>query len=189
MARQEELPAVAGWRTAAGQRNPLDRAMAKGKPPAGAAGPAGARAAGPAGAAERVFEGPGESPGARCEDLWTQDRAGVQRGCWAGRAADGSAGIRRARSWAPRVRPSRRRSPDLASTGPVSVQYCLRCRLRLLLISCKLTAASLRCAAPSSAITTPRRGQPRQHCCHVLSRAALQLRRWFSAKAGAGASG
>jgi hypothetical protein len=43
-----------------------------------------------------------------------------------------------------------------SSTGPVSVQYRLPCRLRLLLTSCKLSAASLRCAAAFSAISAVR---------------------------------
>lgn len=60
MARQEELPAAVARRIAAGQRKGLARAVAQ--------------------AAGRVFEGLGESPGARYEDLWAQDRGGVQQG-------------------------------------------------------------------------------------------------------------
>jgi hypothetical protein len=154
---------VTGRPIASGQGGRFARAVAADKRPADAAGEGkarpGARAVGPAGAAERVFAGPTESPGARCEDLWARNRSGEQQGCGAGRAADGCAGIRRARSWAPRVRPSHRRPPDLDwyRTGPVSVQYRLACRLRLLLISCKLSAASSRCAAVSSVISTPGR--------------------------------
>ena len=84
MARQEELPAAVARRIAAGQRKRLARAVAQAERSASAAGegeaPAGATAAGPADAAGRVFEGLGESPGARYEDLWAQDRGGVQQG-------------------------------------------------------------------------------------------------------------
>jgi hypothetical protein len=107
VARQQELPAAAARRIAAGLRKRLARAVEEAERSASAAGegegPAGAGAVGPADAAGRVFEGLGESPGARCEDLWARDRGGVQPGQGGCRAADGSAGIRRARSWAPRV--------------------------------------------------------------------------------------
>jgi hypothetical protein len=137
---------------AVGQWKRLARAVAEGARRAGVAGEgealAGARAA-----------GPGESPGARYEDPWARGRASVRQGCWAGRAADGCAGIRRARSWAPRVpcdrssrvRPSAANSESDEPRRPTAglglvpdqyqSQYCLPCRLRLLLISCKLTAA------------------------------------------------
>jgi hypothetical protein len=66
---QLELRGVAARRIAAGQPNPLDRVMAKGERPM-------AKGERPPGAAERVFEGPMERPGVRCEDLWARDRAG-----------------------------------------------------------------------------------------------------------------
>jgi hypothetical protein len=67
---------------------------------AGAAGQA--RAVAVSGARVRGVEHPGEEPGAQAGDLG-EDRAGGRPGCWADRAADGPARIRRARSWAPRV--------------------------------------------------------------------------------------
>ena len=79
MARQEELPAAVARRIAAGQRKRLARAVAQAERSASAAGE-GEAPAGPADAAGRVFEGLGESPGARYEDLWAQDRGGVQQG-------------------------------------------------------------------------------------------------------------
>jgi hypothetical protein len=92
-----ERPAGAAARIAAGEGARSAGAAGEGEPPAGAV------AEGPAGAAGRVFAEPEEMPGARYEDLWGGDRAGGQQGRWAGPAADGLAGIRRARSWAPRV--------------------------------------------------------------------------------------
>ena len=98
---------MAAPRIAAGQRKGLARAVAEGESPASAVAageaPADERAEGQGVATGRVFERPGEKPGARGVDLRVEDRAGVWQGCWAGPAADGSAGIRRARSWAPRV--------------------------------------------------------------------------------------
>ena len=115
-ARRPRDLAGAGRRIAAQQQQLAAATVREGEPagagkqeelPAGGAG----RGEAPVGATGRAWEKPGEKPrAAPSVGRWTAGRAGVQRGRRAGWAADGPAGIRRARSWAPRMpgdRPSR----------------------------------------------------------------------------------
>lgn len=116
-AGEQRVAAEAGAESAAG-------AVAAGAPRAAAA----REAETPVIAAVRAAAMAGEKlPVERSGGPWDGDRAVVRRGYWAGRAADGPAGIRRARSWAPRCRAIVRRALGRAQgdhptpIGPVLV--------------------------------------------------------------------
>ncbi len=199
-ARRPRDLAGAGRRIAAQQQQLAAATVREGEPagagkqeelPAGGAG----RGEAPVGATGRAWEKPGEKPrAAPSVGRWTAGRAGVQRGRRAGWAADGPAGIRRARSWAPRMpgdRPSRlwptaarsrSMSPTVQPTTPDTDQYQSSIShrparvsgllgshpFRLSLGLCKLGGASLGCCR---GVFGHAHGRFRQHCCHALSRA------------------
>ena len=149
-ARRPRDLAGAGRRIAAQQQQLAAATVREGEPagagkqeelPAGGAG----RGEAPVGATGRAWEKPGEKPrAAPSVGRWTAGRAGVQRGRRAGWAADGPAGIRRARSWAPRM-PGDQPQSSISHRPARSAGCSARTPFRLSLGLCKLGEAPVGC--------------------------------------------
>ena len=122
---------AAGARRAAAQRRPAERVRPR--DPAAGAEPQVAARVGVA-QAQTLADAAGwvaaEASGGG-GDLWDAGPGGYAAGCWAGRAADGPAGIRRARSCAPQCQPIDRRMWPIALTSRYRLPATAGCPSRV----------------------------------------------------------